>query len=306
MSKLTWDVLDEREYETGVDHGVLYLYNQQAKAYDTGVVWNGLTGVSEAPDGAESNPQYADNIKYLNLISAENFGFTINAFGSPKEFDECDGNATPVNGVTFGQQARKMFGFAYRTLIGDGANGTDKGYKLKLIYGAQAAPSSRDNNTVNDSPEIQNPSWECTTTPVDAGEGFKPTAFVIIDSTTADQTKLKALEDILFGTADSEPRLPMPAEIVTLLGGGTGNVAVTGVTLNKTTLSKAVGATETLIATVAPSNATNKTVTWSSSDPTVATVDSTGKVTPLKVGSTNIVANAGGKTATCALTVTSA
>lgn len=226
MSKLTWDVLDEREYETGVDHGVLYLYNQRTRSYDSGVVWNGLTGISESPDGAESNPQYADNMKYLNLISAENFGFTINAFGSPKEFDECDGNATPVNGVTFGQQARKMFGFAYRILIGDGSKGTDKGYKLKLIYGAQAAPSSRDNNTVNDSPEIQNPSWECTTTPVDAGERFKPTAFVIIDSTTADPGKLKALEDILFGSSSTEPRLPLPAEIVTLLSGGTGKIPV--------------------------------------------------------------------------------
>ncbi|AHV83055.1 major tail protein [Lactococcus phage P092] len=304
MSKLTWDVLDEREYETGVDHGVLYLYNQRTRSYDSGVVWNGLTGISESPDGAESNPQYADNMKYLNLISAENFGFTINAFGSPKEFDECDGNATPVAGVTFGQQARKMFGFAYRTLIGDGSKGTDKGYKLKLIYGAQAAPSSRDNNTVNDSPEIQNPSWECTTTPVDAGEGFKPTAFVIIDSTTADQGKLKALEDILFGSSSTEPRLPLPAEIVSLLSGGSVNVPVKGISLNKTTVSKAVGSAETLIATVTPDNATNKTVNWTSSHPEFATVDSSGKVTPVKAGVTNIVAEVGGKSATCVFTVT--
>lgn len=304
MSKLTWDVLDEREYETGVDHGVLYLYNQRTRSYDSGVVWNGLTGISESPDGAESNPQYADNMKYLNLISAENFGFTINAFGSPKEFDECDGNATPVAGVTFGQQARKMFGFAYRTLIGDGSKGTDKGYKLKLIYGAQAAPSSRDNNTVNDSPEIQNPSWECTTTPVDAGDGFKPTAFVIIDSTTADPGKLKALEDILFGSSSTEPRLPLPAEIVSLLSGGSVNVPVKGITLNKTTVSKAVGSPETLIATVTPDNATNKTVNWTSSHPEFATVDSSGKVTPVKAGVTNIVAEVGGKSATCVVTVT--
>ncbi len=304
MSKLTWDVLDEREYETGVDHGVLYLYNQRTRSYDSGVVWNGLTGISESPDGAESNPQYADNMKYLNLISAENFGFTINAFGSPKEFDECDGNATPIAGVTFGQQARKMFGFAYRTLIGDGSKGTDKGYKLKLIYGAQAAPSSRDNNTVNDSPEIQNPSWECTTTPVDAGDGFKPTAFVIIDSTTADPGKLKALEDILFGSSSTEPRLPLPAEIVSLLSGGSVNVPVKGITLNKTTVSKAVGSPETLIATVTPDNATNKTVNWTSSHPEFATVDSSGKVTPVKAGVTNIVAEVGGKSATCVFTVT--
>ena len=304
MSKLTWDVLDEREYETGVDHGVLYLYNQLTRSYDTGVVWNGLTGISESPDGAESNPQYADNMKYLNLISAENFGFTINAFGSPKEFDECDGNATPVAGVTFGQQSRKMFGFAYRTLVGDASKGTDKGYKLKLIYGAQAAPSSRDNNTVNDSPEIQNPSWECTTTPVDAGEGFKPTAFVIIDSTTADKVKLKALEDILFGSSSTEPRLPLPAEIVSLLSGGSVNVPVKGITLNKTTVSKAVGSAETLIATVTPDNATNKTVNWTSSHPEFATVDSSGKVTPVKAGVTNIVAEVGGKSATCVFTVT--
>lgn len=304
MSKLTWDVLDEREYETGVDHGVLYLYNQRTRSYDSGVVWNGLTGISESPDGAESNPQYADNMKYLNLISAENFGFTINAFGSPKEFDECDGNATPVAGVTFGQQARKMFGFAYRTLIGDGSKGTDKGYKLKLIYGAQAAPSSRDNNTVNDSPEIQNPSWECTTTPVDAGDGFKPTAFVIIDSTTADPGKLKALEDILFGSSSTKPRLPLPAEIVSLLSGGSVNVPVKGITLNKTTVSKAVGSPETLIATVTPDNATNKTVNWTSSHPEFATVDSSGKVTPVKAGVTNIVAEVGGKSATCVVTVT--
>lgn len=304
MSKLTWDVLDEREFETGVDHGVLYLYNQRTRSYDTGVVWNGLTGISESPDGAESNPQYADNMKYLNLISAENFGFTINAFGSPKEFDECDGNATPVAGVTFGQQARKMFGFAYRTLIGDGSKGTDKGYKLKLIYGAQAAPSSRDNNTVNDSPEIQNPSWECTTTPVDAGEGFKPTAFVIIDSTTADPGKLKALEDILFGSSSTEPRLPLPAEVVSLLSGGTTNVPVKGITLDQTTLRKAVGSAVTLVATITPTNATNKTVKWTSSHPEFATVDQSGKVTPVKAGVTNIVAEIDGKTATCVFTVT--
>jgi hypothetical protein len=216
MSRLVWDNTGDRFYETGVKNGVLYV--QEAGAYPKGVAWNGLTAVTESPSGAEASPLYADDIKYLNLMSAEEFGGTIEAYTYPDEFAACDGSANIATGVSIGQQARKTFGFCYKTVLGNDENGNDYGYKLHLIYGALAAPSEKAYATINDSPEAITFSWEFTTTPVNV-EGFKPTACITIDSTKADETKLKALEDILYGTDEGEAtaRLPLPSEIKTLM-----------------------------------------------------------------------------------------
>lgn len=214
MAKLEWDKTGERFYETGVDHGVLYLLGEGG-AYTKGVAWNGLTAVTESPSGAEATPLYADNIKYLNLMSAEEFGATIEAFTYPEEFAECDGSASIADGVSIGQQTRKTFGLSYRTVIGNDVD-NNLGYKLHLIYGALAAPSEKAYATVNDNPEAITFSWEVTTTPVSV-EGFKPTATVTIDSTKCDKTKLAALEAILYGSESEEARLPLPAEIATLM-----------------------------------------------------------------------------------------
>lgn len=216
MSKLVWDKTGERLYETGVDHGVLYPI-QTGGVYSKGVAWNGLSAVTESPSGAEASPFYADNIKYLNLMSAEEFGATIEAYMYPDEFAECDGSAEIATGVSIGQQARKVFGLSYRTLLGNDVDSNDYGYKLHLIYGALAAPSEKGYSTINDSPEPITLSWEITTTPINVA-GFKPTACVTIDSTKVDATKLKALEDILYGTDDVEARLPLPDELITILG----------------------------------------------------------------------------------------
>lgn len=217
MPKLKWDQTGERLYETGVDRGVLFVYDTDQNRYGTGVAWNGLTKVNESPSGAESNPQYADNTKYLDLYSAEEFGATIEAFMYPPEFEECDGSAELVKGVTIGMQNRKMFGFSYRTLVGNDTEGTDHGYKIHLVYGAKASPSEKSRDTVNDSPEAVNFSWEVTTTPVTVA-GFKPTAHLIIDSTKADPTKLAEFEKKLYGDDDSgEPTLLLPDEVKTLL-----------------------------------------------------------------------------------------
>ena len=217
MSKLVWDQTGERLYETGVKKGVLYV--QEAGAYPKGVAWNGLTAVTESPSGAEATPLYADDIKYLNLMSAEEFGGTIEAYTYPDEFKACNGEASLATGVSIGQQSRKTFGFCYRTIIGNDTDGNDYAYKLHLVYGALASVSEKAYASVNDSPEAITFSWEFTTTPVEV-EGFKPTSIVTIDSTTADETKLKALEDILYGSEDAEPRLPLPEEIKTLLAAG--------------------------------------------------------------------------------------
>ena len=220
MAKLVWDQTGERLYETGVDRGVLFVYNTEGNKYGTGVPWNGLTAVNETPSGAESNPQYADNIKYLDLYSAEEFGATIEAFTYPEEFEECDGSAELVQGVTIGMQNRKMFGFSYRTLVGNDTEGTDHGYKLHLVYGAKASPSEKNRSTVNDSPEAVTFSWEVTTTPVNV-TGFKPTAHLVIDSTKADPTKLAELEKKLYGDESAGvPTLPLPDEVKTLMTPG--------------------------------------------------------------------------------------
>lgn len=222
MSKLVWDKTGERLYETGVDRGVLYV--QSNGTYPNGVAWNGLTAVTESPSGAEATPLYADNIKYLNLMSAEEFGCTIEAYTYPEEFAECDGSAELATGVTIGQQARKTFGLSYRTKIGNDAAGDKFGYKLHLIYGGLASPSEKAYATINDSPEAITFSWEVSTTPVSV-DGHSPTACITIDSTKVEPTKLAALEEILYGkdgegASGTEPRLPLPSEIATLFTAG--------------------------------------------------------------------------------------
>lgn len=215
MSKLVWDNTGERYYETGVKQGVLYP-QATGGTYPTGVAWNGLTAVTESPSGAESTPLYADDIKYLNLMSVEEFGATIEAYTYPDEFATCDGSAEIAKGVTIGQQKRKTFGLSYRTILGNDVDGASYGYKLHLIYGALAAPSEKAYATTNDNPEAITFSWEVTTTPVTVN-GFEPTASITIDSTKVDETKLKALEEILYGSADVEARLPLPDEVATLM-----------------------------------------------------------------------------------------
>ena len=220
MAKLTWDKSGERYYETGVKNGVLYVYDSTGKKYGTGVAWNGLTAVTESPSGAEATALYADDIKYLNLLSNEEFGATIEAYTYPDEFAECDGSAALAEGVMIGQQKRKTFGMAYKTTIGNDVDGNDYGYKLHIIYGALAAPSEKAYATINDSPEAITFSWEITTTPVEVGEGYKPTASITIDSTKADATKLATLEAQLFGGDDTEPTLPLPDAIATIFAEG--------------------------------------------------------------------------------------
>ena len=215
MSKIVWDAVGEHTFETGVRNGVLYLKDAQG-AYSTGVAWNGLTSVSESPEGAEATDLYADDIKYLTLMSAENFKATIEAYTYPVEFEECDGSATIAKGVVIGQQSRKPFGLCYRTAIGNDTDGNEHGYKLHIVYGCQASPSEKQYSTINDSPEAITFSWEVNTTPVNV-TGKKPTATLIIDSTKADKAKLTALEAILYGSESTEPRLPLPDEIATLM-----------------------------------------------------------------------------------------
>lgn len=214
MAPLTWDQVGEKVYETGVDHGVLYIPDASG-VYNKGYAWNGLTTVTESPSGAEPSPQYADNIKYLNLISAEEFGGTIEAFTYPEEFGQCDGTALPAPGVALGQQGRKMFGLCYRTKVGNDVDGLDYGYKLHLLYGCQAAPSEKAYATINDSPEAISFSWEVTTTPVPVTD-YKPTSLIVIDSTVVDPTDLKALEDLLYGAAAVEAALPTPDAVIAL------------------------------------------------------------------------------------------
>ena len=223
MSRITWDTVGERYYETGVKMGVLYPI-QVGGLYNKGVAWNGLTAVTESPSGAEATALYADDIKYLNLMSNEEFGATIEAYTYPEEFAECDGSSALATGVMIGQQKRKTFGLCYRTAIGNDVDGSDYGYKLHLIYGCLASPSEKAYATINDSPEAITFSWEVSTTPVSV-TGFKPTSQLTIDSTKVDNLKLTALEDILYGKdgdgeAAKEPRLPLPDEVATLFSEG--------------------------------------------------------------------------------------
>lgn len=215
MAVLEWGKVGEREYETGVKKGVLYPY--ATDDYGKGVAWNGLISVSETPSGAEPNKLYADDTTYGTLMSNEEFGGTIEAYMSPEEFDQCDGNAEAAPGVTIGQQDRKAFGLCYRTIIGNDTQNENYGYKLHIVYGAKANPTEKQYSSVNDSPETTTLSWEFSTTPV-AVKGHKPTALLIINSTKIDAAKLKQIEDILYGTESEEPRLPLPDEIIEIVG----------------------------------------------------------------------------------------
>lgn len=217
MPKLVWDAVGEKMFEAGVDHCVLYPVNEQGE-YKPGEAWNGITSISESPEGGEANDQYADNIKYLSLMSAEDLNGTIEAYMAPDGWAKCDGTVQPVAGVTIGQQARKAFGLSYRTKIGNDVDDTNHGYKLHLLYGAKASPSERSYETINDSPEPIQFSWEFNTTPVNV-TGYQPTSLLTIDSTKCDAEKLAALEDILYGTESDDARLPLPDEVFALLNG---------------------------------------------------------------------------------------
>lgn len=225
MSKLKWDETGSRKYRTGTKKGVLYPYNATNNTYDSAFAWNGLTGVTNSPEGAEANEVYADDMQYLNLYSAEKLKFTIEAFDCPEEFDACDGSAEIADGVTIRQQNRQMFGFSYVTTLGNDVLGNDYGYEIHLLYGAKASPSDQDYETINDSPEPTAMSWECSTTPV-AVTGKKPTAEVVINSTRCTAEKLAAIEAILYGTDASggsegtTGRLPLPDEIATIMANG--------------------------------------------------------------------------------------
>lgn len=278
MPKLVWDKVGERFFETGVKNGVLYPMNTSG-AYPNGVVWNGLTGVTEKPSGAESTPLYADDTKYLNLLSAEEFSASLEAYTYPEEFELCDGTAQLADGVTIGQQSRKPFGLVYKTALGNDVAGSDLGYKLHIIYGAQAAPSEKGYKTINDSPEAISFSWELTTTPVPV-TGHKPTASLVIDSTKVDAANLLALETILFGDVGVDPRLPMPDEIAALFAGAAPSAltlstvvptdAATGIAVasNMTLTFNNKVLEETILVTSAAGALVTTTKTW----------DATGKI----------------------------
>ena len=299
MQLLKWDQIGEHNFEAGVDHGVLYQYDKAQNKFVDGVAWNGLTTVTESPSGAEANDQYADNIKYLSLRSAENFGGTIEAFTYPDEFEQNDGTATPIKGVKVTQQNRKAFGFSYRTLLGNDVDGTDAGYQLHLVYMATANPSEKSRSAINDSPEAATLSWEFTTTPVEVGifndVAYKPTAHIVIKSTdfvTEDEkATLAAFEEVIYGKAADatmgtpavSARLPLPQEVFTLLN----VVESASITLDQHTASVAVGETVTLAATTVPADAT---VTWASDDETDATV-AAGVVEGVAEGTATITAS---------------
>ena len=215
MAKLVWDEVGKRTYETGVDKGVLYVQDDEG-AYGKGVAWNGLTAVNESPSGAEPTALYADNTKYLELTSKEEYGATIEAYTYPDEFEACDGSAEVGTGVVIGQQSRKVFGLCYRTVKGNDVKNNDYGYKIHLVYGCKAKPAQKNYQTINDSPEAITFSWEVSTTPVEV-EGFKPTATVTIDSTKVTAEKLKSIEEALYGTESVEPKLLLPSEILAIV-----------------------------------------------------------------------------------------
>lgn len=224
MAKIKWDQTGERKFKTGVDHGVLY--PQVSGAYPKGVAWNGLISVTKTPSGAEDNKLYADNMEYLNIRSAETVGLTIECYMYPDEWAQCNGESELADGVTLGQQRRSRFGFAYRTKLGNDTEGEDHGFELNLVYGCSASPSEQASQTINESPEAATFSYEVSTTPIDIsgvgpdGKPYKPSATITIDSTKADRAKLTALEEILYGTEEAEPRLPLPDEIRTLFAAG--------------------------------------------------------------------------------------
>lgn len=280
MAKLTWDTVGERLYETGVDQCVLYPVVNNS--YPAGYAWNGVTGVTESPSGADATPIYADNIKYLNLRAAEEFGATLTAYTYPDEFASCDGSASPVKGVTIGQQSRKAFGLCYRTRLGNDTEGSDFGYKLHMVYGLTASPSERGYATINDSPEAIEFSWEMNSTPVQV-TGLKPTSVVTINSADFSEAQMAALEDVLYGSDNKDARLPLPDEIVTIMGGDV-NIDVS---LNKANATVVVGKTTTLKASTTPAG---ETVTWTTSAAATATV-ANGVVTGVSAGTATITAS---------------
>lgn len=215
MAKLVFNNVGERLFETGVKNGVLYVMGDEG-TYENGVVWNGLTAVTESPSGADTTPLYADDVKYVVIYAAEEFGATVEAFTYPEEFEQCDGSAAISEGVTIGQQSRKSFGMCYKTSVGNDVQGQDFGYKIHIIYGAKAAPSEKSYSTINDSPEAVTFSWELSTVPVPV-EGFNPTATMVIDSTRVPEEKMKLIEDKLYGTESEEATLPLPNELLALL-----------------------------------------------------------------------------------------
>ena len=300
--KLNWDATGEKFYETGVDHGVLYPQTNDG-SYPKGVAWNGLTGVTESPSGADKNDIYADNIKYLVLRSAEDFGATVTCYTYPDEWEECDGSRMPIAGVKIGQQPRKAFGMCYRTLLGNDIQGTEYGYKLHIIWNATASPSERAYSTVNDSPEAIEFSYEIATTPTSI-TGYKPIASMTIDSTKVAADRLAALEQVLYGVAGgTDPRLPSPDEVISILGAS----STRSVTVIPSRIELTVGDTYALTTQVVPSDAE---ITWSTSNDTYASVEN-GVVTAEGAGTATITASisdgsTGTLTDTCTVVVSAA
>lgn len=278
--KMKWDQTGEKLYETGTDRGALYPMDNSGN-YPKGVVWNGLTGVTESPSGADKTDIYADNMKYLTLRSAEDYGSTLTCYTYPDEWMECDGSRQPIAGVIIGQQPRKAFGLSYRTLIGNDIEGTEYGYKLHLVWNATASPSERAYKTVNDSPEAIEFSYELATTPT-AISGYKPIASMTIDSTKVAADRLAALEEVLYGTGSTDGRLPLPDEVISILGG----TSTYSVTVIPSRAELTVGESKALRTEVSPSGTT---VTWSTSNDSCAEV-SDGVVTAVAAGTATITA----------------
>lgn len=278
MSAITWDDSGKKFYETGVDHGVLYPMGQSS--YGTGVAWNGLTGVTESPSGAEATKLYADNIKYLEIRSAEEFGGTIEAYTYPDEFAECDGSAALMPGLYAGQQPRKVFGLSYRTILGNDVELDAYAYKLHLVYGCTASPSERSYATVNDSPEAITFSWEFSSTPVQLAE-HKPVSCLTIDSSKIDPEKMAALEAVLYGSVSADPRLPLPAEVVSILGSVSGSVKLTALSIG----------TQTLVPAFDPDVLSYNVATTNASDTVSATAESEAAATITVNGSSHTSGN---------------
>ena len=277
--RLEWDKTGEHFYETGVKQVVLF--PMSGSDYGTGVAWNGVTSIEENPSGADFNAIYADDIKYLNIQGAEEFGATLGAYTYPDEFAECDGEVMPVPGLSIGQQARKPFGLCYRTTIGNDTEGIEYGYKLHLVYGARVTPSSKSYSTINESPEPAEMSWEMNTTPV-AVSGMKPTSIIKLDSTKFGAAKMAEIEDILYGTVSSDARLPLPDEVVAIMGAD-----IYEITLDKANVTLTEGETITLKATTTPKDAE---VDWETSAEGKATVSDAGVVAAVSAGSAVITA----------------
>lgn len=283
MAKLVWDKTGERIYETGVDRMVLYKYDSDSKKFKNAVAWNGITAFNESPSGAEPTALYADNIKYLNLMSAEEYAATLEAYTYPDEFEECDGSKEVASGVYIGQQARKLFALCYRTLVGDDINGTEKGYKLHIVYNCLASPSERAHSTVNDSPEAANPSWSISTTPVEV-TGGKPTATVVIDSTKVDAAKLSAFEDIIYGTNLADAELPLPDEIAAHFGGS----ATPEIELDKHVIN--ITGTGSVTLNTKKLNPSDEEITWSENSASAVCTVSDGVVTGVAAGDAIVTA----------------